>query len=67
MKRIADIFRAQIVDVHKECYTVQLAGQPGRIKALVNTLQDETTIIEMVRSGAVGLLRGKKALIPKAY
>ncbi len=65
--RIADIFRAQIVDVHKECYTVQLAGQPGRIKALINTLQDETTIIEMVRSGAVGLLRGKKALIPKAY
>jgi acetolactate synthase-1/3 small subunit len=65
VKRIADIFRAQIVDVHSHCYTVQLAGPPARIKALTRALQDETSIIEMVRSGAVGMLRGKKALLAK--
>jgi len=65
VKRIADIFRAQIVDVHADCYTVQLAGPPARTKALVETLKDETAIIEMVRSGSVGLLRGKKALRAK--
>lgn len=65
VKRIADIFRAQVVDVHSDCYTVQLAGPPGRIQALIKTLQAETKIIETVRSGTVGILRGKKALVAK--
>ena len=66
VKRVADIFRAQIVDVNIDCYTVQLAGPPDRLNALIRALADETTIIEMARSGTVGMLRGKKALRGKS-
>ena len=62
VKRVADIFRAQIVDVHVDCYTIQLAGPPKRLDGLIRALGDETNIIEMARSGTVGLLRGSKAL-----
>ena len=65
VKRIADIFRGQIVDVHVDCYTIQLAGPPDRLNALIRALGDETKIIEMARSGTVGLLRGSKALRSK--
>ena len=62
IKRTADIFRAQIIDVCSECYTVQIVGPPSRLKAFVEALKEESGIIEVVRSGTVGLLRGKKAL-----
>ena len=62
---VADIFRAQIVDVNVDCYTIQLAGPPKRIDGLIRALSDDTQIIEMARSGTVGMLRGKKALRPK--
>jgi acetolactate synthase-1/3 small subunit len=62
IKRTADIFRAQIIDVCSECYTVQMVGPPSRLKALIAALKEEASIIEVVRSGTVGVLRGKNAL-----
>jgi len=65
IKTTADIFRAQIIDVCSECYTVQMVGAPGRLKALLEALEDESTIIEVVRSGTLGVLRGKNVLRAK--
>lgn len=65
IKQTADIFRAQIIDVCSECYTVQLAGPPSRTKALLAALKEESTIIEVIRSGTVGVLRGKNVLRAK--
>ncbi|MCP3673675.1 MAG: acetolactate synthase small subunit [Gammaproteobacteria bacterium] len=67
IKRNADIFRAQIIDVCSECYTLQMVGPPARLKAFLGALKEETTIIEVVRSGTIGLLRGKTALRAKQY
>lgn len=65
IKRTADIFRAQIIDVCSECYTVQMVGPPSRLKALLRALKEEAVIIEVVRSGTVGVLRGKNVLRAK--
>ncbi len=67
IKSTADIFRAQIIDVCSDCYTVQMVGPPARLKAFLQAVKDESNIIEVVRSGTVGLLRGKNALRAKQY
>ncbi len=67
IKRTADIFRAQIIDVCKECYTLQMVGPPARLRAFIDALKEESGIIEVVRSGTIGLLRGKTALRAKQY
>jgi len=62
VKRITDIFRGNIVDIGKHIYTVQLTGSAEKLNAFIETLQNETEIIESARSGCVGIARGDKAL-----
>lgn len=62
VKRISDIFDARIVDVSSESYTVCLSAGHGKIKRLMNALQDQTEILETVSSGLVAVSRGPKAL-----
>lgn len=62
VKRITDIFRGSIIDIGKQIYTIQLTGDADKINAFVETLNNETEIIESVRSGCVGIARGEKAL-----
>jgi acetolactate synthase-1/3 small subunit len=64
VKRIADIFRGSIVDIGKQVYTLQLTGKSGKLNAFIDTLKNETEILESVRSGCVGIARGDKALQP---
>ncbi|KUJ72730.1 acetolactate synthase small subunit [Thiomicrospira sp. WB1] len=61
IKRLSDIFRGTIVDVTQQVYTVQLAGESQKLDAFIEAL-DKGLIIEIVRSGAVGLMRGEKSL-----
>jgi len=62
VKRVTDIFRGAIIDIGKQVYTVQLTGDSDKLNAFINTLGNETEIIEVVRSGCVGIGRGEKAL-----
>jgi len=62
VKRITDIFRGSIIDIGKQVYTIQLAGDADKVNAFVQTLAHETEIIVSVRSGCVGIARGEKAL-----
>ncbi|MDD1793903.1 acetolactate synthase small subunit [Enterovibrio makurazakiensis] len=62
VKRTADIFRGQIVDVTNSLYTVQLAGTSEKIDAFISAMKDVTDIIEVARSGVVGIARGERAL-----
>lgn len=62
VKRTADIFRGQIVDVTNALYTVQLAGTSEKIDAFISAMKDVTDIIEVARSGIVGIARGERAL-----
>jgi acetolactate synthase-1/3 small subunit len=59
IKRTADIFRGQIVDVTSSTYTIQLAGTSDKLDAFIEALS-ETTILEVVRSGVSGIARGEK-------
>ncbi len=62
VKRITDIFRGSIIDIGKQIYTIQLTGDADKINAFIETLGNETEIIESVRSGSVGIARGEKSL-----
>ena len=61
VKRIADIFRGQIVDVFRDAYTIQLTGTSEKIDAFIKALPQDS-IAEVARSGVLGLSRGEKAL-----
>ena len=62
VKRITDIFRGAIIDVGKQVYTIQLTGKSEKLNAFIEAMQNETYIVEAVRSGCVGIARGEKAL-----
>ena len=60
-KRLADIFRGDIIDVTATTYTVQMAGESKKLDAFIDAI-DSGLILETVRSGTVGVLRGEKCL-----
>ena len=61
IKRTADIFRAQVVDVTPATYTIQIAGTTHKLDGFIEALS-EYTILEVVRSGVSGIARGEKVL-----
>jgi len=58
--RIADIFRAKVVDVTARSYILEITGAPSKINAIIELLRP-IGIQELVRSGPVVLGRGTKA------
>ncbi|MCM2678808.1 acetolactate synthase small subunit [Echinimonas agarilytica] len=62
LKRTADIFRGQIVDVTNSVYTVQLTGPSEKLDAFISAVRESTEIIEIVRTGVAGIARGERAL-----
>ena len=61
VKRTADIFRGQIIDVTASSYTVQLSGPSDKLDAFIRAI-GKTTILEVVRTGVSGISRGEKVL-----
>ena len=64
LKRLTDIFRARIIDVSDTTYTIELTGVAEKIIAFMNSL-GKIKIVEMVRSGALGISRGAEGLQSK--
>lgn len=62
--RIADIFRARIVDVSPLAYTLEVTGDESKIGAIVELLRP-FGIQELVRTGKVAIARGTKTLSRK--
>lgn len=60
-KRLADIFRGDIIDVTALTYTVQMVGESKKLDAFIDAI-DPGLILETVRSGTVGVMRGEKCL-----
>lgn len=61
VKRTADIFRGQIIDVTPTGYTVQLSGPSEKLDAFLRAV-GKISILEVVRSGVSGISRGEKVL-----
>ena len=59
---IVNIFRASIVDVTPESFMIEITGDVDKLNAIENLLL-EYGIIETVRSGFVGMQRGKQGII----
>ena len=65
VKRSADIFRGQIVDVTAQTYTIQLVGPGEKLDAFIKAVGDsseDATILEVARTGVSGLGRGDQVL-----
>jgi acetolactate synthase-1/3 small subunit len=62
IKRCADIYRGQVVDITQSLYTIQLSGTSSKLDAFLHTIEETSEIIEVVRSGVCGIARGEKAL-----
>ncbi|EET7823852.1 acetolactate synthase small subunit [Escherichia coli] len=62
VKRNTEIFRGQIIDVTPSLYTVQLAGTSDKLDAFLASIRDVAKIVEVARSGVVGLSRGDKIM-----
>lgn len=61
VKRTADIFRAQIIDVTATTYTIQVTGDEEKLSAFLDAMAG-TTIMEVARTGVSGVARGEKVL-----
>jgi acetolactate synthase-1/3 small subunit len=61
MKRMADVFRARIIDVTESSYVIELTGNQGKLDAFVGAIGNEL-ILETVRSGICGVGRGDRVL-----
>lgn len=61
IKRLSDIFRARIIDVTDKTFCIELTGSGDKLDAYINALHKKN-IIEVVRSGSMGIMRGDKAL-----
>ncbi|MGE0859000.1 MAG: acetolactate synthase small subunit [Gammaproteobacteria bacterium] len=61
IKRLADIFHAQVVDITDISFTIELTGSPARLDDFVEAVGTRH-VMELARSGVLGLLKGSKAL-----
>ncbi|WP_445619583.1 acetolactate synthase small subunit [Kushneria sp. Sum13] len=61
VKRTADIFRAQIVDVTPSIYTVQITGDANKMDAFLQAVTP-LGVLEVARTGVSGIARGDKVL-----
>ena len=59
--RIVDIFRAKVIDVNPDSYTVEITGDEGKIKGFLDLLKP-LGIKEVVRSGRIAISRGIKPM-----
>jgi acetolactate synthase I/III small subunit len=58
--RIADIFRAKVVDVTAASYTLEVTGEESKIEAILDLLRP-FGVQEVVRTGKVAIARSPKA------
>ena len=56
--RIVEIFRAKIVDVSPSTYTIEITGDEGKIRALLDMLHPYG-IKQIVKTGKIAMMRGE--------
>jgi acetolactate synthase-1/3 small subunit len=63
--KLCEVFRARVVDVGPEALVAEITGTADKIDGLVDVLRP-LGVIEMVRTGAVAMLRSAEATSVKA-
>jgi acetolactate synthase-1/3 small subunit len=59
--RIADIFRARVIDSSNQSFVFELTGTSDKLNAFIK-LMNPLGLVEVSRTGAVAILRGERAL-----
>ena len=59
--RIVEIFRAKVVDVSANTYTIEITGNESKLNGFMELLQP-LGIQEVVRSGRIAISRGTKSI-----
>jgi acetolactate synthase-1/3 small subunit len=59
--RLVEIFRGKVVDVTDTTFVVELTGKSAKLDAFIKAAQEEA-VVEVVRSGPLGIARGAKGL-----
>jgi acetolactate synthase-1/3 small subunit len=59
--RIADIFRAHVVDSENDSFVFEMTGKPAKVNAFIR-LMEPLGLAEVSRTGVVALLRGKTSI-----
>ena len=62
--RNVDIFRAKILDVTSQHYTIELTGTSDKLTAFSDVMEQCAEITESARTGVCGLSRGDRSLRP---
>ena len=62
VKRIMDIFHGHVIDMTDTTYTVEVTGDSEKIDAVLKALE-HITMLEVVRSGQLGMARGADAIV----
>ena len=65
IKRLSDIFRGRIIDVTERVYTIELTGDGSKLDAFISVIHSRR-ILEVVRSGVIGIARGDVVCVPDA-
>ena len=63
--RIADIFRAKVVDVTPLTYTLEATGEESKVSAFIELVRP-FGIQDLVRTGKIAITRGSKAKMKKS-
>jgi acetolactate synthase-1/3 small subunit len=62
VKRIVDIFNGHVIDMTDSTYTLEVTGDSEKIDAVLKALEN-ITMLEVVRSGQLGMGRGDKGMV----
>ena len=62
IKRVIETFKARIIDVNKNLYTIEITDTGKKIDAFLTALDDQF-ILEVVRTGATAILLGEKIIM----
>lgn len=61
VQRITNIFRGKVVDITPKTYILEVTGDEGKIRAVIELLKP-FGIREMVRTGKIAIARGQRML-----
>lgn len=61
VRHLTEVFRGRILDVTDSSFVVEITGSSDKLDAFIEAL-DEKCILEVVRSGAMGVARGERSL-----
>ena len=59
--RVVEIFRCKVADVSPKAYTIEVTGDEGKIKAIIEMLKP-VGIKEIVRTGRIAMIRDSRPL-----